>query len=139
MQALRSWPPAATLSPPCGPGPSVFTAHAKKGMGRASVSRASGRRGAPPLPAMSLGACTCRSAGRQGRDELARKAESAGRRTIGLRPTGGGGRAPIRPEENFATAVYFLMEWCVKSPRTDGVADDRTRWPISVAAPLIPR
>jgi len=22
-----------------------------------------------------------------------------------------------------------LMEWCVKSPRTDGVADDRTRWP----------
>ncbi len=45
------------------------------------------------------------------------------------RPTGGGGRAPIRPEENFATALYFLMEWCVKSPRTDGVADDRTRWP----------
>jgi hypothetical protein len=44
------------------------------------------------------------------------------------RPTGGGGRAPIRPEENFATALYFLMEWCVKSPRTDGVADDRTRW-----------
>jgi hypothetical protein len=43
-------------------------------------------------------------------------------------PTGGGGRAPIRPEENFATALYFLMEWCVKSPRTDGVADDRTRW-----------
>jgi len=45
------------------------------------------------------------------------------------RPTGGGGRAPIRPEENFATALYFLMGWCVKSPRTDGVADDRTRWP----------
>ena len=44
-------------------------------------------------------------------------------------PTGGGGRAPIRPEENFATALYLLMEWCVKSPRTDGVADDRTRWP----------
>jgi len=43
--APRSQPPAATLSPPCGPGPSVFTAHAKRGTGRASVSRVSGRRG----------------------------------------------------------------------------------------------
>ena len=47
------------------------------------------------------------------------------------RPRGGGGRAPIRPEENFATAFPPPdgMGWCVKSPRTDGVADDRTRWP----------
>ena len=51
------------------------------------------------------------------------------------RPTGGGGRAPIRPEENCATALYFLMEWCVKSPRTDGVADDRTRWPCALCRP----
>jgi hypothetical protein len=57
--APRSRPPAATLSPPCGPGPSVFTAHAQRSIGRASVSRAAGRRGTPPLPAMSLGACRC--------------------------------------------------------------------------------
>ncbi len=52
-----------------------------------------------------------------------------GWRYVDIRPTGGGGWAPSRPEENFATAICFLMEWCVKSLRTDGLADDRTRWP----------
>src|SRR3972149_377891 len=47
-------------------------------------------------------------------------------------PTGGGGRDPSRPKENFATAPSFLMKRCVKSPRTDGVADDRTRWPCAL-------
>src|SRR3972149_3657110 len=50
-------------------------------------------------------------------------------------PTGGGGRDPSRPKENFATAPSFLMKWCVKSPRTDGVADDRTRWPCALCRP----
>jgi len=50
-------------------------------------------------------------------------------------PTGGGGRDPSRPKENFATAPSFLMKWCVKSPRTDGVADDRTRWPCALFCP----
>ena len=35
--------------------------------------------------------------------------------------------APIRPQENFATDSSFLNEMGVNSPRTDGLADDRTR------------
>jgi hypothetical protein len=41
-----------------GPGPSVFTIRARRaGTHRASVSQAVARRGTPPLPPMSLGAC----------------------------------------------------------------------------------
>jgi hypothetical protein len=121
-----------------GLGPSMFTIRATKaGTGRASVSQAVARRGTPPLPPMSLGACRrCCHGGTPWPNAnqfppfsgSAPRADS-GWRYVDIRPTGGGGRAPSRPEENFATAICFLMEWCVKSLRTDGLADDRTRWP----------
>src|SRR3972149_3362325 len=57
------WPLAPGLSRrPCsaayGLGPSVFTIRARESAtDRASVSQAVARRGTPPLPPMSLGAC----------------------------------------------------------------------------------
>jgi hypothetical protein len=58
--APRSGLPRRPCSAACGPGPSVFTILAnRKATDRASVSQAVACRGAPPLPAMSLGACRC--------------------------------------------------------------------------------
>ena len=100
-----------------GPGPSVFTLRAiYRSTDRASVSQAAARRGAPPLPPMSLGACRRCAPGRGGLSSWVRAAG----------PTGGGGRAPIRPEENFATAspspYYDLM---VREVFEDGWAAGR--------------
>jgi hypothetical protein len=58
--APRSWPPAATLRGGLRPGSlRVHDPCNEDGQGRASVSQAVACRGAPPLPAMSLGACRC--------------------------------------------------------------------------------
>src|SRR3989304_5206323 len=137
--APRSGPPAATLPPPPPPPPPP----------RPPPPRHS--RQCPSGPAGAASASTTGVCGRARGDGpgpggtwFVRDPGTGGRRPLD-RPTGGGGRAPIRPEENFATALYLLMEWCVKSPRTDGVADDRTRWPkrrwgnIALTAARAPR
>jgi len=98
--APRSRPPAATLAGGLRPGSLRVHVPCKEwGTDRASVSQAAARWGAPPLPAMSLGACRCCPAGSRGRDGFARKAET-GLRPAGVPPpersAGGGGR-PVAP------------------------------------------
>ena len=60
LRPLAPGLPRRPCSAACGPGPSVFTIRARRsGTDRASVSQAVACRGAPPLPAMSLGTCRC--------------------------------------------------------------------------------
>ncbi len=131
QQRLRPLAPGLWRRPDSaayGPGSSVFTIRAKK-VGHGSRLGFPGRR--PPRdPTTSANVARALQVLLPGEDHPAGRICSPvrGWRHVNLRPTGGGGRAPSRPEENFATAICFLMEWCVKSLRTDGQADDRTRW-----------
>ena len=85
------WPLAPGLprrprSAAYGLGPSVFTLRAKRtGTDRASVSHAAACRGAPPLPAMSLGTCRC---GQREQNSEGSRLAFGGRRGAGPGPGG---------------------------------------------------
>ena len=60
LRPLAPGLPRRPWSAAYGPGPSVFTLRGEhRSTDHASVSQAVARRGAPPLPAMSLGTCRC--------------------------------------------------------------------------------
>jgi hypothetical protein len=122
--APRSGLPRRPCSAACGPGPSVFTILAnRKATDRASVSQAVACRGAPPLPAMSLGACRCCLSKQNTRAEVGNFGRARG---AGPGPGGtwfAGGRGPAAGAER----RWGWPSCCptIRAARKYGVPPDR--------------